>query len=121
MTPDAAQEWVTRLQVERREVEVTHLDVPRGEHARNGRKAVKTAIFTLTLNLGLIDGRTRLWRIPPHHSLGADVLTRRNGYWADRRRPIRAEIWTASAANPGRDPTRARLRTTGGVSQCQCL
>lgn len=71
VAPDAAEDGVTRLQVERVKVKVPHVDVPRGEGARDGREAAETATFSLTLNLSLVDWRAGLGWIPPHNSLCA--------------------------------------------------
>ena len=88
MAANTAQEWITNIEVVRGKIKVTHVDVPFSERARNGGQTVESTIFTLTLNLDRVDGRTRLRWFPPHDSLLAEALARRNDHSVHHRRYI---------------------------------
>jgi len=96
---------------------MTRVDVPGGEGTGNVWQAVKTTILSLTLNLGLVDRRTRSWRVPLHHCFLAESLTRRNSDGSDCRRDFVTGGWTRGTADSGRHAARAGGGTAGGISQ----
>lgn len=67
MASDAAKHWVVSFEVERGEIEMTHIDVPGGKGTGDGREAVEAAVFSLALDFGLVDGGAGGGWVPFHH------------------------------------------------------
>ena len=98
---DAARELISDLKVERRLQEVVHVQGPRGEGPGNSRQRLETAILTLTLHLGAVDGCAGRWRLPVHLRLHVVAPARRNRDRIHLLWRSIANIWAFRAAHSG--------------------
>ena len=98
---DAAREWVTHSKVEGLLQEVIHVQGPCSEGPGNSRQRLETAILTLTLHLGAVDGCAGRWRLPVHLRLHVVAPARRNRDRIHLLWRSIANIWAFRAAHSG--------------------
>jgi hypothetical protein len=102
---DAASEVGTHSKVEGRLQEVVHVQGPCGEGPGNSRQRMETAILSLTLHLGAVDGCAGRWRLPVHLGLHVVAPARRN---RDRIHLERRRITTIRALCAAHSGAKAR-------------